>query len=147
MSCKLFSAVVLSLALCNVVTANTTLNSPFSVTTSLPGAEPNSFADNFSVFSDGCHQLQLSSSLNLYSGASTSGDWTGESRGLPSLIGSFGQPEPNSAWPLFLSNVDFGQGSGTHWSIVITSIPEPSSLGLLAVGAAGLLIFRRRARS
>jgi subtilisin-like proprotein convertase family protein len=64
-----------------------------------------------------------------------------------SLLGSFDGLDPNGTWTLFLADVDFGeQGTLVQWGLVISAIPEPSSAGLLALGAVGLMVAALRAR-
>ena len=63
-----------------------------------------------------------------------------------SLRGSLVGTPPNGEWPLFLSDLDFGeQGNLVKWDTMITVIPEPSSWVFLGLGSAVLAVrFMRR---
>jgi subtilisin-like proprotein convertase family protein len=54
---------------------------------------------------------------------------------LSSLVGD----DPSGDWTLFLADLDYGeQGTLTSWGLVVTAVPEPGTLGLLALGLGGL---------
>jgi len=64
------------------------------------------------------------------------------------LLGSFNGTDPNGAWTLFLADLDFGQqGTLVQWGVIVSAIPEPSSLALLGLGGLALGIHRLRRRS
>jgi hypothetical protein len=66
-----------------------------------------------------------------------------------SLLGSFNGLDQNGPWKLFLTDVDFGQeGARVQWGLVVTAIPEPSTMGLMTVCGLGLAIrsLRRKPR-
>lgn len=65
----------------------------------------------------------------------------GGNAGLDSFINA----NPNGTWVLFLSDVSGGNTAQVNsWTLNVTTIPEPSSWALAAVGAVALVIFRRR---
>lgn len=65
----------------------------------------------------------------------------------PAALSSFTGLDPNGLWTLFVADNNFnGDGQLVSWGLNVntTSIPEPSTLGLLATG---LLLFLRRKKS
>jgi subtilisin-like proprotein convertase family protein len=62
-----------------------------------------------------------------------------------SLLSSFDGTDPSGTWTLFLADMDFGQQSTlVNWGLVITAIPEPSSVALFGLGGLALWTFRRK---
>jgi subtilisin-like proprotein convertase family protein len=60
------------------------------------------------------------------------------------FLGTFSGRDPNGDWTLFVADVSPGGTSVLEsWSLTITGVPEPSS-GLLVLGAALVLLKRRR---
>lgn len=93
-----------------------------------------------------------------YSGGQLTGNWQQDGRDIDpqtvlntdsqtALLGSFNGLNPNGEWTLFLADVDFGQqGTLVNWGVVITAIPEPSTIALCGLGALVLAMHRRRSR-
>jgi hypothetical protein len=62
-------------------------------------------------------------------------------------LSSFDGNNPSGQWTLFLANLDYGeQGELVSWGLVITAVPEPSSMGLALLGLGVLLGARRLIR-
>jgi hypothetical protein len=65
-----------------------------------------------------------------------------------SSLTSLGIDRPSSEWTLFLADLDYGErGTPASWSLVVTAVPEPGTIGLLALGlsgVAGMRCLRRR---
>lgn len=104
-----------------------------SATLSSPVAVP---AGQFGTF-----QVRVwEASFATYDAAFTGGGYTGKSIVFTSLTGSF--------TPLGINNQAGGaSGSSSGWNpgpVYVSLVPEPSSLALAGLGAAALLIFRRR---
>jgi subtilisin-like proprotein convertase family protein len=60
------------------------------------------------------------------------------------LLSSFIGEDPSGEWTLFLSDLDFGeQGQLVSWGLVITAVPEPTTLALALVCAGGFFGARR----
>ena len=60
------------------------------------------------------------------------------------LLGSFDGQDPSGQWTLFLADLDYGeQGQLASWGLVVTAVPEPTSVGLLALGLGGAAAARR----
>ena len=63
------------------------------------------------------------------------------------MFSSFNGLNPNGTWTLFLADLDFGeQATLIEWSLTITAVPEPATVGLACAGGVMLLLWRRRAR-
>jgi subtilisin-like proprotein convertase family protein len=61
------------------------------------------------------------------------------------LLNSFAGQNPNGTWTLYLADVSSGGHSTLNsWGLDITTVPEPSALGLIGLGLGILLIHRRR---
>lgn len=60
-------------------------------------------------------------------------------------LGVFNGLDPNGEWILFVADVSQGNISTlTEWGLEITVVPEPSAFSLAIVGAAAVMISRRR---
>ncbi len=93
-----------------------------------------------------------------FSGGQLTGNWEQDGRDVDpqtvlntdaqtALLGSFDGLNPNGDWTLFLADVDFGQQSTlVNWGVVITAIPEPSTIALGGLGALALALHRRSRR-
>jgi autotransporter-associated beta strand protein len=46
----------------------------------------------------------------------------------------------------FLYDINYGSGSGDHIVLTLLALPEPATLGLMALGGAALVVVRRRKR-
>ncbi len=93
-----------------------------------------------------------------FSGGQLTGTWAQDGRDTDpqtaldtdartSLLSSMDDLNPNGTWTLFLADVDFGQqGALVNWGLVITAIPEPSTISLAGLGglALGIRYWRRR---
>jgi len=66
--------------------------------------------------------------------------------GQTALLSSFNGTDANGTWTLFLADLSGGgQSSLISWGLDITTVPEPSTLALTALGlASAMLIIRRR---
>ena len=63
----------------------------------------------------------------------------------PNLLNAFDGLDPNGEWTLFAADMSSGHISTlTGWGLVITVVPEPSTFALVGLGAAALMISRRR---
>jgi subtilisin-like proprotein convertase family protein len=70
-----------------------------------------------------------------------------DTTGRTALLSSFAGTDPSGQWTLFLADLDYGeQGQLNSWSLVVTAVPEPSSLGLALLGIGGMLGLRRLMR-
>ncbi|HEX3799836.1 MAG TPA: PEP-CTERM sorting domain-containing protein [Verrucomicrobiae bacterium] len=62
-------------------------------------------------------------------------------------LGSFVGQDPSGQWTLFLADVHPGsEGQLVNWGLVITSVPEPGTLALLALGLSGVVVASLRRR-
>lgn len=60
-------------------------------------------------------------------------------------LNSFLNTDPNGTWILFLTDASGGNTAQVNgWTLNIQTIPEPSTLALMSVGALALIILRRR---
>jgi len=60
------------------------------------------------------------------------------------LLSSFIGEDPSGEWTLFLADLDFGeQGQLVSWGLVITAVPEPTTMVLILLGAGGMIGTRR----
>jgi len=58
---------------------------------------------------------------------------------------SFVNADPNGTWILFLSDLDGGNTAQVNtWTLNVTTIPEPTSWAMAAMGAVALMVARRR---
>jgi hypothetical protein len=61
------------------------------------------------------------------------------------MFSSFNGLNPNGTWTLFLADLDFGeQATLVEWSLSITAVPEPGTIGLACIGGVMWLLCRRR---
>ncbi|MGD0349536.1 MAG: PEP-CTERM sorting domain-containing protein [Verrucomicrobiota bacterium] len=61
------------------------------------------------------------------------------------MLGVFNGLDPNGQWTLFVADMSSGDISTlTGWSLQIEVVPEPSTFALASLGAAALMISRRR---
>lgn len=65
------------------------------------------------------------------------------------MLSGFDGQDPNGSWTLFLTDASSGGTAVlTDWKLIVTSVPEPTTTGLLAIGAGLLaatsLLHRRR---
>ena len=61
------------------------------------------------------------------------------------MFSSFNGLNPNGTWTLFLADLDFGeQATLIEWSLTITAVPEPGTIGLACIGGVMWLLCRRR---
>ena len=60
-------------------------------------------------------------------------------------LSSFDATDPNGTWTLFLADLSSGgQSTLASWDLNVTTVPEPSFLALLGLGALGITGFLRR---
>jgi len=63
------------------------------------------------------------------------------------LLSSFAGLNPSGQWTLFLADLDYGeQGQLVSWGLVVTAVPEPSSVALALLGLGIVLGVRRLTR-
>lgn len=111
-----------------------TINAPVAANWMNPGLD----------ISDGTHMVQMSyyNSPALNYGSYGAGTYT--------LKGSLGNLDTSTITAFNLEFDPAGYGSGapydiTFKSLILTTVPEPGSLALLALGACGFVLARRRA--
>jgi hypothetical protein len=75
-----------------------------------------------------------------FTGVDESGDGTGPGQGLNQFYTIFMRQIPAGT----STTSQQGIGSSNMYSVVVTEVPEPATMGLLAIGALGVLIRRKR---
>jgi subtilisin-like proprotein convertase family protein len=101
-------------------------------------------------------------SYTLNSSGQLTGQWQPDGRGIDPLspgatfdsaarsgmLSVFNRSDPNGVWSLYVADVSSGgEGTLAGWGLQITTVPEPSVVGLLGSALAALFCFRRTGRN
>ena len=106
-------------------------------------------------------QYYQSAGYSINSGGQLTGTWQPEGVNIPpnsppadffgasqtALLDSFEGTNPNGDWTLFLADLSAGSPSTVvSWGLDIVTVPEPSTLALMALGVMGVALIARRQR-